>query len=92
MPIYKERRLILLSLIIFWVAVILALSGCGPGKIRSTPTPVACVKTADIPAEPEKVKARLNGDWNHDGPIVAVSALDLRDWGQNLVALLRGCY
>lgn len=75
------------------VLLALALAGCGgkPNPIRSTPTPVACVKAADIPAEPEKVKDQLNGDWNHDGPVLAVSALDLRTWGGKLRALLTGC-
>lgn len=54
------------------------------------PAPVACVNRADIPAESEKVKDQLNGDWNHDGPILAVSVLDRRRWGGKLAALLTG--
>jgi len=72
--------------------VIVALAGCAPRReIVSVPTPVACVKAETIPAEPERVASKLNGDARHDLPIVAVSALDLRDYGGKLRALLVGC-
>lgn len=76
----------------FSLILALVLAGCG-GKapIRSTPTPVACVKAVDIPSEPETVGSKLTGNAATDIPILAVSALDLRDWGQKLRALLRGC-
>lgn len=73
-------------------AIVCALTGCTPKReIISVPTPVACVKTASIPPEPEFVASKLNGDARHDLPIVAVSALDLRDYGGKLRALLVGC-
>jgi hypothetical protein len=76
----------------------IALGGCGttkePGiEIREVPvpTPVACVKADQIPAEPEKVGSQLSGDARHDLSIIAESALELRKWGQQLNALLAGC-
>ena len=80
-----------------WICIGLALatallSGCSPReKIVSVPTPVACVKSAEIPLEPPRVASQLTGNAAADLPIVAVSALELRDWGQKLRALLRGC-
>lgn len=69
----------------------IALAGCGEKEIRSTPTPVACVKRDAIPPEPPQIAASLTGDARQDVAIIAVSALELRDWGQKLRALLRGC-
>lgn len=73
-------------------AIVCTLTGCAQKReIVSVPTPVACVKAATIPAEPERVASKLNGDARHDLPIVAVSALDLRDYAGKLRALLVGC-
>lgn len=84
--------------VLFWIAaacfvglIVLGLSGCGPQKVVSVPTPVACVKSVDIPPEPGKVQGKLTGRADEDAAILAVLALDLRDWGGKLRALLRGC-
>jgi len=68
-------------------------AGCGQKEIISAPvpTPVACVQRDQVPMEPERIGPQLNGDANHDLPIVGVSALDLRAWGGKLLALLTGC-
>ncbi len=55
------------------------------------PDPVACVDPAKIPAEPPMVGQRFNGDAKHDLQVLAPSAKALRDWGQQLRALLEGC-
>lgn len=69
-----------------------ALAGCGAkDRIVTTPTPVACVKRDAIPPEPPQIASQLTGDARQDVAIIAVSALELRDWGQKLRALLRGC-
>ena len=77
----------------------LGLAACSttgaPGiEVRTVevPTPVPCVKSSDVPAEPEQVGDQLNGDAVHDLGIVAPSALDLRKWGRSLRALIvPGC-
>lgn len=79
---------------LFLALIASLVAGCGAKReIVSvpTPTPVACVKMEQIPMEPERVGPQLNGDANHDLPIVSVSALDLRSWGGKLLALLTGC-
>ena len=75
-----------------------ALTGCASGQqgIKSvlvpTPTPVACVDPAQVPAEPPSVASQLTGDAVHDLGIVAPSALELRKWGRSLYALIvPGC-
>lgn len=75
------------------ILIALGLAGCfgGKEKVVSVPTPVTCVKAADIPTEPEKVAGKLTGDAAQDVAILAVSNLDLRDWGGKLRALMRGC-
>jgi hypothetical protein len=55
------------------------------------PTPVACVKADQIPAEPPRVTGTLTGDARADLSIVAESALSLRKYGGQLRALLEGC-
>jgi hypothetical protein len=55
------------------------------------PVAVACVKAADLPAEPEKVAGKLTGDARRDLDITAASAMRLRSWGRSLVAILGGC-
>lgn len=55
------------------------------------PTPVACVSPDQIPAEPERVGSHLTGNAVTDLSIVAASALELRRWGQEQAALLKGC-
>lgn len=83
---------------LFWLAaacalglLVLALAGCAPKEPVKIATPVACVKSADIPSEPAKVGGTLTGVADQDAAILAVLALDLRDWGGKLRALLRGC-
>lgn len=55
------------------------------------PTPVPCLHEDQIPLEPGKVGSMLNGNAAHDLPIVAASALELRKWGGELMALVQGC-
>lgn len=64
-----------------------------PPVIREipVPTPVACVDPADIPPEPPTVGDGFNGDAKHDLQILAPSARALRQWGQDLRALLEAC-
>jgi hypothetical protein len=84
------RRLIMLPII----ALVSACSHAEPGiEIREipVPTPIACVKPEQIPAEPDKVGDQLTGEARHDLSIVAESALALRKYGGQLRALLEGC-
>lgn len=64
-----------------------------PPQIREVlvPTPVTCVNPADIPREPPTVGQRFNGDAKHDLGILAPNARALRQWGQELRALLEAC-
>ena len=55
------------------------------------PEPVACVDPARIPAEPPMVGQRFNGDAKHDLQVLAPNARALREWGQQLHALLEAC-
>jgi hypothetical protein len=80
------------------VALTLLLGGCAafqkPAPVASTPPPaepVACVDPAQIPAEPPTVGQKFNGDAKHDLQVLAPNAKALRDWGQQLRALLDGC-
>lgn len=75
-----------------------ALAGCAHAsqpaiEVRTVevPTPVACVKASEIPAEPQRVADKLTGRADHDVSIVAESALELRRWGGKLRAMLVGC-
>jgi hypothetical protein len=75
------------------------LSGCAalqkPPEPAPAPLPVAeaapCVDAAQIPAEPPTVGSKFNGDAKHDLQVLAPNAQALRDWGQQLQALLEGC-
>lgn len=58
---------------------------------QDRPVPVACVPLEEIPAEPPTVSQTFSGDWNHDGPILAASALMLRSWGRDMHGLLTAC-
>lgn len=66
-----------------------------PGiEVRSVPvpTPVPCVDAAAVPAEPPQVGDLFTGDAVHDFGILAPNALDLRQWGRSLKALIvPGC-
>lgn len=64
-----------------------------PAEIREVlvPTPVTCVNPAAIPPEPPTVGQRFNGDAKHDLEILAPNARALRQWGQDLRALLEAC-
>lgn len=72
-------------------------AGCAhkpePPEIREVlvPTPVPCVEPAEIPPEPPTVGQKFNGDAKHDLQILAPSARALRQWGQDLRALLEAC-
>lgn len=73
----------------------LALAGCQTTQpqieVREVPVPIACVDPAQIPQEPPRVGQRFNGDARHDLEILAPSAQALRQWGQDLRALLDRC-
>lgn len=79
--------------------LIVLLAGCthtpppAPPEIREVlvPTPVSCVNPANIPPEPPTVGQRFNGDAKHDLQILAPNARALRQWGQDLRALLDAC-
>ena len=83
------------------LAALVALAGCKtvpepPVEVPVEPPPppaepVACVDPEQIPAEPPTVASRFNGDARHDLQILAPSARALRQWGQDLRALLEGC-
>jgi hypothetical protein len=49
------------------------------------------VNPAEIPPEPPRVGEKFNGDARHDLQILAPSARALRQWGQDLRALLEAC-
>ncbi len=55
------------------------------------PTPIACITPEQVPAEPPRIGHRLTGNAVADVLIVSKSALELRKWGQEMAALLRGC-
>ena len=79
----------------------LALAGCAHTQdepaveVRiqevKVPVPVACVDPDGVPREPGKVGDKLNGNAAHDADILAGSAIDLRQWGRELMALIRPC-
>jgi hypothetical protein len=76
----------------------LLLGGCAaaqkPAPVAAAPPPlepVACVDPAQIPAEPGMVGSKFNGDAKHDLQVLAPNAKALRDWGQQLRALLGAC-
>jgi len=80
------------------ILLTLLLGGCAafhePAPVITPPPPpepVACVDPAQIPAEPAMVGQRFNGDAKHDLQVLAPNAKALRDWGQQLRALLDGC-
>lgn len=81
------------------LALTLLLGGCAafhkPVAVAAVPPPppdpVACVEPAQIPVEPPMVGQRFNGDAKHDLQVLAPNAKALRDWGQQLRALLDGC-
>jgi hypothetical protein len=76
----------------------LLLGGCASWQkpapaavVPPVPEPVACVDAAQIPAEPPMVGQKFNGDAKHDLQVLAPNAKALRDWGQQLRALLDAC-
>lgn len=81
------------------IVLTLLLSGCAtmhkpaPAARTAVPPPlaVACVDPAQIPAEPPMVGQKFNGDAKHDLQVLAPNAKALREWGQQLRALLDGC-
>lgn len=69
-----------------------------PGvEIREVPTPVpvACVSQERLAeaqaAEPPAISGTLNGDANHDLPIVTAIALDWKAYATDLMGIVRGC-
>jgi hypothetical protein len=79
--------------------VVLVLGGCSafqqhPQPVAATPPPpviVACVNASQIPPEPPTVGARFNGDARHDLQVLAPNAKALRDWGEQMHAMLTNC-
>lgn len=55
------------------------------------PVPVPCIDDKSVPAEPGKVGGQLNGRAAHDADVLAASALQLRQWGRELKALIAPC-
>lgn len=54
-------------------------------------SPVKCVDPTEIPPEPPRVGQRFTGDARHDLEILAPNAQALRQWGQDMRALLEKC-
>lgn len=84
------------------LVALVALAGCtrpdvAPPAIEvrtitvERPVPVPCVDGKSVPAEPGKVGGQLNGQAAHDLDLVAASALQLRQWGRELKALIAPC-
>ena len=76
--------------------LVVGLAGCAhkpAAEIREVPvpTPVTCVDRNAIPAEPPRVAQRFTGNARRDLEILAESAQDLREWGQEMRALLEMC-
>jgi hypothetical protein len=80
----------------------LALAGCATTRaaepaveVRTVevrvPVAVRCVDPADVPAEPAQVGSRLSGQAAHDADLLASSAIQLRQWGRELRALITPC-
>ena len=55
------------------------------------PVAVSCIKPGDIPAAPARIGDRLTGDLAHDAPLLAASAVRLRAYSQQLLAIIGGC-
>jgi hypothetical protein len=78
-------------------ALALLLGGCvqtQPHAVAAGPepaVPAACVQASEIPAEPPMVGAKFNGDAKHDLQVLAPNAKALRDWGQQMHAMLQAC-
>ena len=79
---------------------LLLLGGCAalrphPQAAATVPPPAAvptpCVDAAAIPAEPPMVGSRFNGDAKHDLQVLAPNAKALREWGEQMHAMLQGC-
>lgn len=56
-----------------------------------SPAPAPCVDVAQIPAEPPMVGSKFNGDAKHDLQVLAPNAKALRDWGEQMKAMLEAC-
>jgi len=76
---------------------LLLLGGCThtqPHTVAAAPQPTAqviCVQLSDIPSEPPMVGGKFNGDAKHDLQVLAPNAKALRDWGQQMHAMLQAC-
>jgi hypothetical protein len=80
------------------VGLPLLLAGCAGlqkhpavAQTPSAPIFVPCVRAGEIPAEPPMVGSKFNGDAKHDLQILAPNAKALRDWGQQMHAMLQAC-
>jgi hypothetical protein len=80
------------------LALTALLGGCAaaqphpaPAIPPPAPAQAACVDPAQIPAEPPMVGGKFNGDAKHDLQVLAPNAKALRDWGEQLQAMLQNC-
>ena len=78
--------------------MLLLLGGCAalqkqPPATAAPPKTVvaACIDASQIPPEPPMVGARFNGDAKHDLQVLAPNAKALREWGEQMRAMLTGC-
>ena len=78
--------------------LVLMLAGCTAMQqhppAAAAPPPAAqaaCVDASAIPAEPAMVGNKFNGDAKHDLQVLAPNAKALRDWGEQLHAMLQSC-
>lgn len=92
---------------LLWAAIIFALlflSGCASPAVAPTRVvtstekvlvKVPCVTNAQVKAqadaEPPHVASQTNGKAAHDLMVVAPNAMDLRTWGEKLLAILTAC-
>jgi hypothetical protein len=80
-----------------WPLIVL-LGGCSavqqhaqPVAAAPPPVIVACVDAAQIPPEPPMVGSKFNGDAKHDLQVLAPNARALREWGEQMHAMLQNC-
>ena len=80
------------------IPLILLLGGCTtvqhhPATAAAAPPApqTACLDPAQIPAEPPMVGNKFNCDARHDLQVLAPNAKALRDWGEQMHAMLMSC-
>ena len=78
--------------------MLLLLAGCAamqkqPQTVAAPPpqAQAACADASSIPPEPPMVGNKFNGDAKHDLQVLAPNAKALRDWGEQLHAMLQAC-